>query len=356
MGTHKSDETIERWRKSYEHDFSSALRETDEWYARYRRDFAPDRYGRVEFSASAPKKSVENRRETRLSDLVLVGRGKVTNEKCGKFRGYYGCIQHEKHEGGVMFGRPYFNSCDKPSCPECFYSWAQREGYSNIEPRLLAASELLGLPVDHIVASLPKDDYGLTYKEAKRKCIGILASCGVIGGVMIVHGNRMDKLTRVESFSPHFHVVGFVEGGYERCRRCTGGDCYACDGIEGRCYRAYRDTGYIVRVLDERRTVGGTAYYQLNHSSTDMSKRRFRIAVWFGRCGYRNLGVTSEKPRLKCPKCGGQCGSLEYVGSKHFVIDKKSSDFKKVLFEPYFENGSPAWVVAEAKSEGVDVD
>jgi hypothetical protein len=79
MDAHKDNETIERWWRSYERGFSSDLREIDEWYSRYRRDFAPDRFGHVEFSARAPRKSVETRRETRLSDLVLVGRVEVTN-------------------------------------------------------------------------------------------------------------------------------------------------------------------------------------------------------------------------------------------------------------------------------------
>jgi len=321
----------------------------DSWYQSYRKDMMPDASGRIFKSKPVVK------RETLFRDLVLVGRGRVTSDKCGEFRGYYGCLQHEKHEGDVVYARPYFNSCDKPSCPLCYRAWAQREGWMNIAPRLLAASKVFGLPTEHVVCSLPTSDYGLTYKEAKRKCREILASCGVFGGVMMPHGNRIDRVTRVESFSPHLHILGFVEGGYEGCRRCKGADCYSCDGVEGRCYRVYGDTGYIIRVLDERETVGGTAYYQLNHSSMDMLKRRFRVAVWFGRCGYNNLGVKFEKPRLVCPLCGSQCGFLDYVGSKPLVIDKKSRDFKRELFESFLQDGQPAWVVREFAPRGDDL-
>ena len=136
---------------------------------------------------------------------------------------------------------------------------------------------------------------------------------------------------------------------------CIRDSCYSCDGVEGRCYRVYGDTGYIVRVLDKRETVGGTAYYQLNHSSMDMLKRRFRVAVWFGRCGYNNLGVKFEKPRLLCPLCGSQCGFLDYVGSKPLVIDKESRDFKRELFESFLQDGQPAWVVREFAPRGADL-
>jgi hypothetical protein len=222
-----------------------------------------------------------------------------------------------------------------------------------IAPRLLAASELFDLPVEHIICSLPKDDYGLTYKEAKRKAVKILGSCGVFGGVMVPHGNRIDKSTGVESFSPHFHSLGFVSPSYDKCRRCKGADCYTCDGTEGRCYRVFRDTGYIVKVMsEERRTVGGTAFYELSHASTDMSKKGFRVAVWFGRTGYNNLGVKFEKPRFRCPQCGSDCGFLEYVGPKRPVIDKSDPKFKRQSYEPFLEGGKPAWIVGEFKPSG----
>ena len=40
-----------------------------------------------------------------FKDLVLVGRGSITNSKWGSFRGFYGCIR--EHEGGVVFAYGY---------------------------------------------------------------------------------------------------------------------------------------------------------------------------------------------------------------------------------------------------------
>ena len=222
-----------------------------------------------------------------------------------------------------------------------------------IAPRLLEASKLFDTPVEHAICSLPKDDYGLTYKEAKRKALMILGSCGAFGGVIIPHGNRIDKSTGTEFSSPHWHSLLFLEPSYERCRHCKGADCYACDGVEGRCYRIFRETGYIVKVMpEERRTVGGTAFYELSHASTDVSRRGFRVAVWFGRCGYNNLGVKFETPRFHCPQCGSDCGFLDYVGSRNLVIDKRDPNFKNQSFEPLLEDSKPAWVVREFKPSG----
>ena len=59
----------------------------------------------------------------------LVGKGKVTNpDKCGKFRGFWGCPHTELHNKTTLDGKNHegkvsvkkiFHSCDKPSCPIC---------------------------------------------------------------------------------------------------------------------------------------------------------------------------------------------------------------------------------------------
>jgi len=154
-----------------------------------------------------------------FKDLVLVGRGKVTNNKCGRFQGFYGCTRNKKHKGDVAYVIKYFNSCDRPSCPICYrLGWAVRQARAN-EARLVEASKVLGLPIEHVMCSLPRSDYDLPLKEARRKDIEVLLGRDVIGGLMILHGQRIDKETGVESFSPHWHVLGFIRGGYH-CREC----------------------------------------------------------------------------------------------------------------------------------------
>jgi hypothetical protein len=62
--------------------------------------------------------------------------------------------------------------------------------------------------------------------------------------------------------------------------------------------------------------------------------------------------VKFEKPRYHCPQCGSDCGFLEYVGSRRPAIDKGDPKFKPQSFEPFLEDGKPAWVVREFKSSG----
>ena len=61
-----------------------------------------------------------------------------------------------------------------------------------------------------------------------------------------------------------FMFLGFVGGeGYGLCRKCKGGDCYACKGFEGVTRNENKKDGWVVKVLDKRKTVGGTCWYQL---------------------------------------------------------------------------------------------
>jgi hypothetical protein len=285
----------------------------------------------------------------------LVGHGNVTNSWCGSFKSHWGCLRIELHDKITLDGHNYkgkvhvqkvFNSCDKPSCPVCYKrGWAVREA-GRIEARLKEAAKRFG-QVEHIVCSVPVKDYSLDLERLRKKVTEVLANCGVVGGCIIFHGFRYRR-EKGWYWNVHFHILGFVLGGYSRCRHCTGGNCYACDGVEGRLYRAYRESGYIIRVLGERRTVGGTAWYQLNHATLKVGAKRFRVATWFGVCSYRKLKVSPELRRRFCPICQHELEKLRYFGSKDWF----SGEFeKKNTFEAdYCEDGRIVWVV-EARTE-----
>jgi len=204
------------------------------------------------------------------------------------------------------------------------YSWAVREAKS-IEARLVALSKRFG-EVEHIVISVPSFDYGLSLKQLRKKAIKILYDCDIIGGCLILHGFRYN-LRDQWYWSIHFHVLGFVLGGYARCRRCKGGDCYACDGSMGKFYRAYRSDGYskgyIVEVEEKRKksyygdkpNIMGTAWYQLEHATIDVTKKYFRVATWFGVASYRKFRLTRLRRRSLCPICGQQLERVRYNGN-----------------------------------------
>ena len=193
------------------------------------------------------------------------------------------------------------------------------------------ASKRFGI-VEHIVVSVPTKDYGMTDKCLRRKVRKMLFGLGVSGGVITVHDFREDDFGHWY-FSRHFHVLGFIIGGYSRCRHCSGADCYKCNGFEGKCYKLYRENGYIVRVLGERKTIGGTAFYELTHASVKKGAKHFHVATWFGSCSYRKLKVSAEYREKVCPCVGtiwrdyvisvGGIGFLAKRGASFSLISRR---------------------------------
>jgi len=280
-------------------------------------------------------------------DFALVGKGKVANRYCGTFFGWRGCDNVDLHNKtmwvkvddkamwirkngvakltnmkGKVYMRKIFNSCDRPSCPICYkYGWAVRES-RRIETRLKIASRRFGC-IEHIVASVPKRDYHLSLKALRAKVDKILRARGV-HGVKIWHAFRLNKRTKQWYYSPHFHVLGFVIGGY-KCRGCKDTVCMGhgnfdkCKGFEARTRQHFAKDGYIVKVLGKRITVGGTSWYQLHHATVMKNVKNFHVATWFGLCGYRKLKVTPElmnEFRVKnvCPICQYDLKNFRYAG------------------------------------------
>ena len=286
----------------------------------------------------------------RHGDFSLVGHGKITNEHCGKHKSYFGCLNVKGHNRigsdglnhkGQVFVRKVLHSCDKPSCPICYkYGWATREA-GKLEMRLLAASQQFG-EIEHIMCSVPRRDYGLSYEELRVKVVKILESRGVHGGVLIFHAFRCTQ-RKHWYFSPHWHVLGFIRGGY-KCRGCTKG-CWNCDGFEGLVRRLRENDGYIVKVGEKRKTIGGTAWYQLNHASVKVGVVRFHVATWFGVCSYHKLKVFPEKRRRVCPICGEELVKLRFNGNM-FVMNEHLSSNEHFFFDDAVdESGHKNWVV-----------
>jgi len=276
-------------------------------------------------------------------NYVPVGRGVKSSNLCGVHVSYDVCKDVEAHRGVVKNGVDYTDTigvrhkhlwCKKSGCPVCFIrGWSVRGARFIDEARLQVAVERGFGDVEHVVVSAPKKDYGLSEMVLRKRARAVLSACGIEGGCMIFHGFRVDRERSVLVWSPHYHILGFVAGGYDRCRRCKGGDCYACDGVEGRCYRAYRENGWIVRVLPKRKTVYGTAWYQLHHATIRLGIKRFHVVTWFGRVAYNNFksGELKPKAEVACFICGGEMTKHFYVGERR--IPKNIGD---VGYKPCF--------------------
>jgi hypothetical protein len=325
----------------------------------------------------------------KYGNYELVGNGSVTSDVkhtkhiCGQFLGHKGCLNVELHghvsldgvnHSGNAYIKKIFHSCDSPACPICFkHGWAVREA-SNIEYRIKECSKLFG-QVEHIIASVPFSDYGLKFSTLKAKVIKILRNRGVIGGVIIFHAFRYCNPVEARArnqvkgwyFSPHFHILGFIDGGYGQCRHCKKStfECLTCSGFEGRTRREYfkeggkrtrgegysektssSGSGYIVKVKGERITIHGTAWYQLNHSSYVRGSERAHIATWFGVCGYTKLKLKKEDRirRDVCPICQHELEDVVYVGAPE--NDPSLTFWIKEWEEPFRDkDGMPNWII-----------
>lgn len=301
----------------------------------------------------------------RFGEYELVGNGKQTSDKCGTWRRFDGCLHVERHAGivdlnsvnytGKMYWIKRFYSCDRPECPICFKrGWAVREAKA-IEARLAEASKKFGR-VEHIIVSVPSADYGLKYERLKAKMIRVLASRGVLGGVLIVHAFRYRNYYEAFAarkpmgwyFSLHAHVLGYVQGGYGRCRSCRKStlECLSCSGFEGVTRRMFQKegkrngsgVGYIVKVKGERKTVCGSAWYQINHCSLVRGDgvRHKEVAIWFGTCGKRKLRLEKGERVSEdiCPICCSPLEHIVFVGraeenpANEFWTRKGFSDYK----------------------------
>jgi hypothetical protein len=302
------------------------------------------------------------------SEYVIVGHDlKPTNEHCGKFVGFYGCDRVALHNktmfepdgklvdyAGKVAVHPAFHHCDKSSCPVCFlWGWALREA-KNIEGRIREASKLYGIPY-HVVVSPSKADYGLSLKQMKAKVLRGLRRRGVHGGVELFHAFRYANYKEsVRKHVPfgwylgmHFHLLGFIDDRFDKCRRCRFRNargsryvCKNCCGFYGVAKKEWLKDGLIVEVLEDRKSVFKTAFYQLNHASMRKGKNvRSSVVTWFGTCSYRRLKYVPEKHVAKCPICGKEAFRIRYFGGKIICLNRESFEFKSWLFMDEYEDG-----------------
>jgi hypothetical protein len=325
-----------------------------------------------------------------FGDYELVGNGQITNPdpnsplQCGKFYGFVGCLHTELHdlvtlEGhnhkGEVYVKKRFHYCNNPRCPTCYRSgWAVREA-KNIETRIKQLERRFG-KAEHVIVSIPSTDYGLTFEQLRRKAVKVAERRKVHGGCLIFHAFRYRNLIEARRtglpivwyWSPHFHTLGFIRGDYAKCRKCKNlktegfvydrSQCMACEGFEGRTRREFDKEakkggiGYIVKVKGERKTLFGTAWYQLNHASIKSNVKRFHVATWFGSCSYRKAKLPKEKPTEMelCPICGEPLVKLRYLGFdlKAILSQFWIKDFFTPLIEK--ETGNPLLVEKDSGS------
>jgi hypothetical protein len=289
-------------------------------------------------------------------DFMPVGRGVKTSEMCGVSRGFTVCKNVAGHEGHVLNGvdvsgkvvvRHRHFWCHKASCPVCFIrGWSVREARS-IEGRFIVGDKRGFGKVEHVVVSVAVVDRDLPEYVLRAKCGDVLFDRGLIGFCMIFHGFRIDSERNILVWSPHYHSLGYVEGGFDRCRNCvhTRSDCSSCDGFKGREVRGFANDKYLVKVEDSRKTVFGTAWYQLNHATIKVGLRRFHVVTWWGVCGNRKFEGEKLVAEVLCPVCSEEMVRSVYVGKRFIVRDIGDVGYLPVFADDEFDEfGEPNYV------------
>ena len=127
--------------------------------------------------------------------------------------------------------------------------------------------------------------------------------------------------------------------------------CGGCSGFEARTRRFFEKDRYIVKVLGERKTIFGTVWYQLNHSTIRTNVKRPHASTWFGVCSYRKLKVRVEKRKSLCPICGEELVRLHHLGVRRIVKEKGKQGFVYSFLDDVVDSdGSPNWCEAHSGS------
>jgi hypothetical protein len=106
----------------------------------------------------------------------------------------------------------------------------------------------------------------------------------------------------------------------------------------------------LVKVLGKRKTVAGTAWYKLHHSSYKVNVKRVSVVRWMDVCSYRNLKVKVEKREESCPACGHDLVRLGYFGDdpvvKAWLYARRDSEVKSARSGWFLadEDGRRVWV------------
>lgn len=280
----------------------------------------------------------------------------VSDSVCGNIEGHDGFYFHGEDWTGKMGVRQNHWWCNKSSCPTCFaHGWATRRG--RVLAGRIVEGEKRGFGKgEHVIVSPSVADRCFQEDVLRPLCRKALLDRCISGGAMIFHGYRIDRVRHCLVWKPHFHCIGFVKGGYA-CRSCehlkhTYQRSY-CDAPEGSCNgfeyltrELNKVDGCIVKVEDERKTIMGTAFYQLHHATVRLGVKRFHVVTWFGVCGNRKYKSEPLKVEAKCPApaCGGKMTKALYVGKRSIVRYVGNAKYKSVFAMDKFDGNEANFI------------
>jgi hypothetical protein len=288
-----------------------------------------------------------------MSDWMIVGRDSPTNSFCGKHRSYLKCAETSLHDsiGGRDFYHNRVTNCHLSRCHICWkYGWCVDRALA-VESRFLTAEKVLGLPissVEHVSSSMPKELYDSSPQAMAEASFSALKRRHVLGGVSIIHPFRKDLKRRDLKKGFHFHNLCYIEGGY-KCRSCpnnSNGVCLdlSCDGFEAVTRRAYDNDGWIVNLarnesglVEERKSVFGTAWYQCEHSGFKVGVKNFQIVEWWGNVAKRKFSTVKRLDSCKCGVCKSVMNPTRLPAGVQVVANRGEKGFLKNFTLPHID-------------------
>ena len=287
---------------------------------------------------------------------VQVGRLNVRcEESCGVHRALLVCDDVASHKDAVYKGVNFSGKvavkhecwfCNSAGCPRCFLDGFVARQARVIEGRLEVLVERFGgAVVEHVVVSRSEADRGLNSVVLRKKCREAMLRRGVLGGCEIPHGRSIDKESQKLVWHFHIHALVLIRGGFDVCRDCgrhTAEDCRGCNGFKGRQMREYAKDGYIVAVKGRRKTVGGTASYQLSHATFHVGLEKRHIVTWFGVASNNKFKGKPVSVTVSCPVCAvvgvrNVMVKKALLGEEHVVRDVRDPEFVKVFAMDEFD-------------------
>ncbi len=180
-----------------------------------------------------------------------------------------------------------------------------------------------------------------------------MSNRGIIGGSIIFHGFRYanKKEAKIKGvpfgwrWSPHFHVLGFVVAkGMVNAENAKAVTVMLAKALKVR-QDAKKKDGWLVKVLDKRKTVGGTCWYQLNHCSIQRGSKKSHATTWFGACSYRKLEIINGEKDVgiqhKCPICDSELVHVRYLGQEKLLLTRRGE-----IQCMFAKDGTPLWEIA----------
>jgi hypothetical protein len=290
------------------------------------------------------------------TNYVPAGRGSPTSEMCGRWVGFDVCTNIAGHEGIFVEGvdctgkhilRHRHLWCHSAQCPICWNrGWSVR-GAMHIEARIKTAEERSLGSADHISVNLPEKYWNLP-EEAQRKIAKqALVDRGVTWGCEIFHGFRPSYDGTRLVWSCHYHTLSHAPM-LQKCRDChlACAEHKDCDGFTNRNYRTFEKDGIIVKVHKKRKTIFGSAFYEMNHSTVRVGLRRSHVVSWFGLVSNRKFRGEPSEAVSKCPVCTEKMHRGSYLGKETIAKNVGDPLYRAWLaVDPFDEHGEPNTIV-----------